>query len=384
MLESLAGELKLNFTLEAQSTNPTGVGNVTVDNMHSHANVQKGRMVTFVPKLVPHPSGTGEVVVATDVVPLQIGTEATGGHAATAQLAGGVMAASSHAASAVAAAVARAKLAAASAKSAADSLEDQEPDTPPNELADESGGSSPQNPAFSSGTALLRSHGTHDTLQLGWAGDTYSLELDNDRQELQRLQHQQAQCGTGAVEADSDTVASLSEEHGQADKPTKRRRWPASEFKYIVATESWAGRKDEQEDRHAEEPFPGFGARLSVVGLSGCRARAAFVTVCLSFCAGQSYAVYDGHSGTACADYLTRHLQKSVYASLKWKATQEQARADARFQRMQQRQQTASESSTGAPYGELVVLEPADVTAAIHKVFEEVDARFLDKAKKAR
>lgn len=81
--------------------------------------------------------------------------------------------------------------------------------------------------------------------------------------------------------------------------------------------------------------------------------------------------MFDGHSGSACADFLKRQLQKNVLASLKWKSLQMQSKND-RFT-----------TRRGLPR-KFSVLAPEDVKASIEKVFHEVDNRFLEKSQKVQ
>ena len=75
---------------------------------------------------------------------------------------------------------------------------------------------------------------------------------------------------------------------------------------------------------------------------------------------GQVYAIYDGHAGSACAEYLAKQLPKAILAALKWKT-----------------------SNTKPPRGaNHAVLASQVVETTLPKVFEEVDTRFLTKAKK--
>ena len=87
---------------------------------------------------------------------------------------------------------------------------------------------------------------------------------------------------------------------------------------------------------------------------------------------GKSFGVFDGHAGTECSEYLAKHLQKAVCGSLKWKATDAQAKLHS----------SRRYSNDDDDEEKFVVLPSDSVSSTLKKVFQDVDARFLEKAKK--
>lgn len=233
----------------------------------------KGCTIACTPTYEVHPSGTGEIVVASDISKCEVAVaqkDPARAAKSVAPVSAGAPAAVSPRTSSLVRRASAATAAVAAILSATRALPD-EPETPPNELSSTGSSINANSPGFQSKMALLRYHDNYDTLQLGWGDET---DLLLEAHDAGAIQHKTPQDAVDALSPGSTGQLELSEVQGEEESERLQPR-PASRYHFISATESWAGRKDEQEDRFGEEVAPEFGAFGNDMHFAG---------ICAQFC----------------------------------------------------------------------------------------------------